>query len=238
MSDELDSLLPVVVDETNVCPYLPDQMARMPLRIPSLPVSPSFLDRILAEGYRRSGRFFYRTQCAKCQACEAIRLELAKFRPSRSQRRAEKLGDRELQFQVALPQLDAQRVLLFNKHRAMRNLDHGGPPIDSEDYEGFLLNSPASLLEISFWLANRLIAISITDVGEESLSAVYCFFDPDYSHLSPGTYAIMKQVELARKHGLKYVYLGLYVAENRHLNYKGRYLPHQRLQAGQWRDFT
>ena len=32
----------------------------------------------------------------------------------------------------------------------------------------------------------------------------------------------------------KYVYLGMYVAENRHLNYKARFMPQERFVNGCW----
>lgn len=236
--DSPHTFLQVVYDETDVCPYLPDQTARMPLEVPRQPLTPELFEELLASGYRRTGHFFYQTRCPRCQACEALRLDLEEFVPSRSQKRALKLGDKELEMRVSVPVVDDRRVELFNQHRASRDLDHGGPGIDYRDYEGFLLTSTVEVIELAFYHADRLVAVSITDVAAESLSAVYCYFDPEYSRLSPGTYAIMKQVELGRKYGLKQLYLGLYVEGNSHLNYKARYRPHQRLQDGSWRDFT
>jgi arginine-tRNA-protein transferase len=69
------------------------------------------------------------------------------------------------------------------------------------------------------------------------LSAVYTYFDPQFEKLSLGTYAILKQMQLAENTGRKYVYLGLYVAENQHLNYKARFTPQERLIDGRWVTF-
>lgn len=229
--------LRVVVDESDVCPYLPEQTSRMPLCLPVQAITPTRLDALLDAGYRRSGCFFYRTQCPRCTACEPLRLEVARFTPSRSQRRAQKLGQQCLEMCVAAPVIDDQRVLLFNRHRRDRRLDHGQPPATPSDYQAFLLSSPGQTLELSFWWEGQLIAISIMDVGQESLSAVYCFFDPRAARFSPGTYAILQQIEWARKHRMTWLYLGLYVSSNRHLNYKARYRPHQRRQQDRWKDF-
>ena len=114
---------------------------------------------------------------------------------------------------------------------------HGDVLADEHDYRSFLINSYCQVIELSFWYGETLIAISIADVGSSSLSAVYCFFAPEFSWMSPGTYAILKQIELAQTSRRRWIYLGMYVAANRHLKYKANYGPHQRLIGGQWLDF-
>ena len=81
-------------------------------------------------------------------------------------------------------------------------------------------------------------AISIVDIGRTSTSAVYTHFDPRASRYSLGTYAILRQIEWARENGRQYVYLGMFVADNQHLNYKARFLPQQRLIEGRWYEFN
>ncbi len=229
--------LRVVIDEPDVCPYLPEQTARLPLSLPARRVTPEQVDQLLASGYRRSGSFFYRTRCPNCSACVPLRVRPVDFRASRSQRRVWKRGLRELECRLGPAQVSPERVNLFNVHRSQRNLDHGNPPADQADYESFLLSAPLEVVELSFWYGDRLIAVSITDIGATSLSAVYCFFDPAASRFSPGTYAILTQIELGRRWQKKWVYLGFYVAQNRHLNYKARYLPHERRVHGVWKVF-
>ncbi len=229
--------LNVVSDDSDVCPYLPEQTARMPLCIPADGLSAEQFDKLLLAGFRRSGWFFYRTQCPNCCSCEPLRIEVANFKPSRSQRRAKSLGDLQLETQIAVPLLDERRLELFNRHRSERNLSHGDVPVGEAEYCSFLLNSYVEVAELSLWFEGKLIAVSITDVGHTGLSAVYCFFDPDFAWLSPGTYAILQQIELARKRDLRWLYLGMMVAENSHLKYKANYRPHERFIAGNWQLF-
>jgi arginine-tRNA-protein transferase len=209
----------------------------MPLSLPDGHVTGSQFDEILSAGYRRSGWFFYRTHCPACQACEPLRIEVANFDESRSMRRVRHLGDERLQIQVAAPVLDDERLRVFNAHRAGRKLDRGEPEADASDYSSFLLNAFCEVLELSFWDGDKLVAVSITDVGERSLSAVYCYFDPTYSWLSPGTYSILSQISLAKKDHYKWLYLGMFVADNAHLCYKARFGPHERLRGGKWQPF-
>ncbi len=209
----------------------------MPLHIPARGLTAEQFDLILEAGYRRSGWFFYRTQCPSCCACEPLRIEVERFNPTRSQRRAKSLGDRHLSTEVGPPMLDERRVELFNRHRQERDLGSEETRIEESEYRSFLLNSYAEVAELSLWLNDKLIAISITDVGKSSLSAVYCFFDPDCAWLSPGTYAILQQVGLARRLGYRWLYLGMMVAANKHLNYKAKFRPHERLITGRWQQF-
>lgn len=234
---EID-FLRVVSDEQELCSYLPQQTSRLPLQVPLGDLSAQQFDRLLEAGYRRSGWFFYRTQCPNCRACEPLRLEVNCFQPSRSQRRAQKRGAEHLRIEIAAPAVDTRRVELFNRHRVERGLSREGGVVGEHDYRSFLINSYTEVSELSLWVEDKLIGVSITDVGLTSLSAVYCFFDPDYEWLNPGTYAILQQIRLAQALGFRWLYLGLMVSANSHLQYKANYRPHQRLINGSWELFT
>jgi arginine-tRNA-protein transferase len=80
--------------------------------------------------------------------------------------------------------------------------------------------------------------VALVDRAEDALSAVYCYYDPTYGSLSLGTYSILKQIELCRSWGLRYLYLGLYIAGSEHMRYKARFLPHERLLDGRWTEFA
>ena len=90
---------------------------------------------------------------------------------------------------------------------------------------------------MSFLKDGNLLGVAIMDLGEDSINAVYTHFDQVAHRYSIGTLAILKQIELARVTARRFVYLGLYVADNSHLNYKARFRPQQRLVEGEWRSF-
>ncbi|MES9912586.1 MAG: arginyltransferase, partial [Candidatus Sedimenticola sp. 4PFRAG1] len=69
------------------------------------------------------------------------------------------------------------------------------------------------------------------------LSAVYTFFDPDYSGISPGVFSILWQVESAKQRGLPWLYLGYWVPGCRKMAYKTEYRPIQLFKQGKWRPF-
>jgi arginyl-tRNA--protein-N-Asp/Glu arginylyltransferase len=228
----------VVHDELQPCPYLEQRMSRLPLRIPARGLERSELEARLARGDRRQGLFLYRPACPGCVACEPIRLDLSQFAANRSQRRTLLRGDRELTVDLGEPVADPERVALYNRHKALRGLSAGQGEVDVRSYREFLAMTCCDTIEIRYRLEGKLIGVAIADRSSEALSAVYCYYEPTLERLSLGTYSILKQLELCRMWGLKYLYLGLYIAESVHMRYKARFLPHQRLLDGTWLDFT
>lgn len=225
----------VVYDEPEVCPYLEDRVARMPLHFPMEPIDPADSDALLEAGFRRSGRFLYRAHCGSCDACEAIRIDVREFTPNRSQQRAWIRGAKKISTAIGPPTSDGRHIELFNRHRNLRGLNRSGNDIDEAEYRMFLVDTCLDSIEFSYRFDNHLIGVAIADRGQNSLSAVYTFFDPDHASLSPGTYSIMKQIEYCREHGLQYLYLGYFVSGCQHMNYKKKFRPNQRLQQGVWK---
>jgi len=228
----------VVFDTPHPCSYLPDRTARLPYRHPIENLTPEQFDQRLAEGDRRSGVFLYRTQCPQCHACQPIRLDVAAFRPDSTQRRMLRRGDALLTAQIGPPIIDRSRVELFNLHRDVRGLSADDWPLDEHSYAEFLTDSCCETLELSYWHSDRLVAVAIADAGHESLSAVYCYYDPAFKLLSLGTYSVLRQVEFCRATSRRYLYLGFFIAESPHMSYKARFRPHQRLIDGLWSDFA
>jgi leucyl-tRNA---protein transferase len=228
---------PVLFDATHACAYLPGRLARLPYRRPPAPLSPEAFDQRLADGDRRSGIFLYRTACPACKACQPLRLDVAAFRPDATQRRIERRGDQLITVSIDKPGIDRSRLRLFNLHRDGRGLAAGDGPLDERAYADFLTDTCCQTLEFSYWHEDRLVAVAIADAGLESLSAVYCYYDPGFRRLSLGTYSILREVQYCRETARRYLYLGFYIAESPHMSYKARFRPHQRLIDGRWTPF-
>ncbi|MCA9715654.1 MAG: arginyltransferase [Myxococcales bacterium] len=228
----------LVHDEPTPCPYLDQQVARMPLRVPTRMLTGGEFDSRLTIGDRRQGVLLYRTSCPDCRACEPIRLDVERFRPGKTQRRVFRRAVGEVTVQLGPPQLSDEKVELYNRHKFGRGLNSDDKPIDHEGYRVFLVDSCCDSFEIRYRVGERLIGVAVTDRGADSLSAVYFYFDPAFEHLSPGVFSILTQVELCRRWGLRYLYLGLYIGGCASMAYKARYTPHERLVNGVWREFA
>lgn len=227
----------VILDEPEPCTYLADRVARQPLRMPLRALGPAELDARLEAGDRRYGRFLYHQRCPACRACEALRVDVPVFRPSRSQRRTKRVGDARFEVELGPPIVDAERVALFNEHESRRGLRRRAEELTIDAYERFLVDTCAEGVEIRYRVDGALAGVAVADKGRDALSAVYTYYDPDLEALSPGTYSILTQVELCREWGLRWLYLGLYVADCPELAYKARFRPHERRVAGAWRRF-
>ena len=227
----------LVHDELEPCPYIPGQIARMPLRWQLRRPSPDEFDVSLARGDRRIGRMLYQTTCPECTACEPLRLPVESFKPSRSQRKTVKKNT-DLRIEVGPARFSDEKLALYNRHKQERGLARHERRMNQRGYEGWFLNSCATTLEFRYLVEDRLIGLGIMDVGRLDTSSVYFFFDPDESRRSLGTYSVLVEMNWQKERSGRYHYLGLYVEQCQHLVYKARYFPHERRVGGEWKPFS
>ncbi len=224
----------VVWDEPEPCPYRPGETARFPMRVPPRRLTPAELDAQLEAGDRRSGRMLYTPTCPACSACEPIRVSIPEFAPNKSQRRVWQRNQAELTVMVGPPKVDAERIALYNRHKSERGLSRSGLDISPTAYKQWLVDSNCDTREITYSLGERLLAVSVLDVGAEAASSVYVYFDPDESKRALGVYSALVEIAWLRSQGKRWYYLGLYVADCRHLAYKSDYRPNERRVGGRW----
>lgn len=228
----------LVYDGSQSCPYLPGQVARMPLYRQLRRLTLAEADARFANAERRVGVCLYATACARCKACEGLRIPVDGFKPSKSQRRAwnrwEKAGGR-VAFGPAT--YSPEKLALFNRHKVERGLSTDDEQMTEAGYVGWLVHSCFQTMEMRYYLDERLVGVGIVDLGKASLSSVYFYFDPDpeLSRYSLGTLSVLQELDVCRRTGRAWLYLGLYVADCSHLNYKAAYTPHERLFDGDWR---
>lgn len=219
------------------CGYWPERVARDLVLDPADPMLPSLYGSALAMGFRRSGNHVYRPHCAGCRACTPVRIPIARFVPSRSQRRC-LARNSDLRVQVVPALRTEESFSLYQRYVGTRHAGGGMDNPSHEDFDGFLACSWSPTVFLEMRLRDCLLAVAVTDALPNALSAVYTFFAPEHAARSLGTFAILAQIEQARREGLEHLYLGFWLDAHPKMHYKKRFQPLEYLAAGQWQDFS
>lgn len=219
------------------CSYLPGLEARSQVATPAMLINASVYSELIRHGFRRSGTFTYRPHCDACQQCTPARLVVAEFRPNRSQRRSWK-QHQDLTVTVLPLQDKPEYFDLYLRYQETRHTDGSMNDSDPEQYRNFLLQSNVESVLVEFRQGSILRMVSIIDVLDDGLSAVYTFYDTTLKQASFGTFNVLWQIELCRKLNLPYLYLGYWIAGSRKMAYKANFQPLQGLQNNQWQLIT
>jgi leucyl-tRNA---protein transferase len=229
-----------IVAPSSLCSYLPGETARFEYGFEAELTAGEYMS-LIERGWRRFGRTLFRPRCRACSACQSLRVDVARFEPDRSQRRAWKTNEGQVQIQMGKPSFCAAKFELYHRYHAYQSQTKDWPAHEREDllaYAESFLDNPFPTEEWCYFLDDQLIGVGFVDPLPAGLSAIYCYYDPELRHRSLGTFNVLCQIEEARKRGLPHVYLGYYVAGCGSLRYKARFARNEVVGVdGIWREF-
>lgn len=218
----------------DVCPYLPGRKEQKLVTLLHQGDHAGFA-KLSNKGFRRSHDAAYVPACAGCQACKALRVRVADFRPNKTQRRVLRAHD-DLRLTLAKPPLSADHWRLFQAYVQGRHGDGSMASMTSRDFTAMVSDSPVKteLLEWRLDDEGPLIAACLTDFLPDGPSAVYSYFSLDKAYPSLGTFIILALIELAAKAGLPFVHLGYWVEGSAKMDYKANFRPAEICTNGTW----
>jgi arginine-tRNA-protein transferase len=228
------------------CPYLPGQEERKVFTHLVGERAPELNNLLTHGGFRRSQSIAYRPACERCRACVSVRVIVNEFRPTRNMRRVlDRNCDLTGEMRVAVP--TSEQYSVFRAYLDARHYDGGMADMTVLDYAMMVEDSHVQTRLIEYRRCDaeagayasgarkgELLAVALTDVLKDGLSMVYSFYEPEPEHRSLGTFMILDHIARARRMGLAYVYLGYWVRGSRKMDYKGRFLPQERLAPEGW----
>ena len=179
------------------------------------------MDELWSAGWWYLGPVFFRRACiewgGRLAPLQHLRLELARFRPSASQRRILR-RNADLDLRIRPAEVDDERRELFERHK-VRFRD--GVPNELGDFLGPApAKNPVPALEFGVYRGKRLIAASYLARGSRSVASLYCVFDPAESARSLGIHTMLQEMAWAREQGCRLYYPGYALLEPSPMDYK------------------
>ncbi|MEN9062962.1 MULTISPECIES: arginyltransferase [Ponticoccus] len=217
------------------CPYLEGRMERKLFTALQGDGAQRLNDSLSKQGFRRSQNVLYRPSCADCAACLSARIDVSRFDPTRSQRRAMKRNAR-FERRATSPWATEEQYSLFRRYLDRRHADGGMADMDVFEFAAMIEETPirSRVIEYLDRESDDLIAVCLTDMLDDGLSMVYSFYEPELASRSLGTWMILDHVQIAREAGLPYVYLGYWVPGSDKMGYKAQFSGLEIYRKGVW----
>jgi arginine-tRNA-protein transferase len=192
----------------------------------------------MLQGWRRFGGMLFRPRCQGCRACQALRVDVAAFRPNRSQRRVIRANRGAVLLRIGPPTVSRAKLQLYDRYHLHQADVKGWPEHPAKDpasYRESFVHNPPFTEEWCYYLDHQLVGVGYVDDLPGGLSAIYFFYEPELRRLGLGTWNVLTVLEEAARRGRRHVYLGYFVPGCPSLEYKANFRPNEILQAdGSW----
>ncbi len=210
------------------CSYLPAERARMGVKL-FAEIDGAHYAELLARGWRRQGRSFFRSECPACKKCRSLRVDVRAFQPTKSQRRCLK-RNAHIAVAVRPAGASAEHADLYNRWHADMHRRRGweGDRTTVEEYRDNLVGPGYEFArEFAYYDGDTLVGVGLVDAVPGALNSIYFFHDPAWRPLGPGTFSALSEIRHAQETGRDWVYLGYWIPENASMAYKNRFGPHE-----------
>jgi arginine-tRNA-protein transferase len=232
LQETLDRVAYPLGHHSHLCGYFKDREATDQAWL-AHQLDPELYTKLMDLRFRRSGQIIYRPTCESCDLCIPIRIPVAEFKPSRSQRKAIS-RNRDVSVTMGKPELTAEKHAVYESYL---DSQHGQTPQGSnlESMRDFLYSSCVDTVEVCYRDANdTLLGASILDVSKNAISSVYHYFNPEHAKRSMGVFSALSEIQLTNELGRDWYYLGFWIKDCAAMDYKHDYQPNEKLIDGKW----
>jgi leucyl-tRNA---protein transferase len=239
MSIERRNFPQFFITAPNPCPYISGKQERKVFTHLLGPDAKHLNSQLSQGGFRRSQNIAYRPACDNCKACVSVRVPVKIFDWTRGFRKTLNRNV-DIASSVSAAKATSEHYSLFRHYIDHRHSDGGMADMTVLDFAAMVDETvvDSRIIEYRFPTEyqpeGELIAAVLADVLDDGISLIYSFYDPTLSARSLGTFVILDMIRRAERMGLPYVYLGFWVSGSHKMNYKGRFLPQERLGPEGW----
>ncbi|MCT7561905.1 arginyltransferase [Aliarcobacter butzleri] len=187
---------------------------------------------MLERGWRRFGRMHFVPECRSCTKCVSMRIDVNNYKFSKSEKRVIS-KNQDTKLYIRPPSVTMEHLSLYDKYHKFMNdkKDWTYSPIDVDDYvRSYVESSENFAKEFLYMRDDKLIGVALVDILPKAISAIYCYYDHDYSEFSIGKFSILAQIKIAKELNIPYIYLGYWIKDHFSMGYKEKYSPFEVLK--------
>jgi arginyl-tRNA--protein-N-Asp/Glu arginylyltransferase len=189
-------------------------------------LSPKDLDQYLERGWFRMVQTVFTCQFLFFEGAIFstiwIRRNLKNLAFTKSQRKLIQRNKNQFSFEFGPLNIDRNKETLFHKYRksfkGSTYLSLSSSLFEPFELAKVLFNS----YECRVYDGDKLIALSIFDLGNKSLASIIGIYDPDYKAHSLGLFTMFLEMEFGKSQGFEFYYPGYIIPPNTRFNYKLR----------------
>ena len=215
------------------CPYINGQKEHLLFTDLTKFVNKKTLEELVIKGFRRSENIFYKPNSKTCNSCISTRVQIKKFKHSSSFKRIDKIN-KDLTIKIRKPKSKLSHFKLFKTYLKFRHTNGEMKQMTYLDFRTMIEISPVKTKILEIYYKKELVGAILFDIYQNSLSAIYSFFNPQYKKRSLGTFLILKLIDFAQSINKKYLYLGYYVEKCKKMSYKIKFKPIEILTNNKW----
>ncbi|MGE4313081.1 MAG: hypothetical protein AB7E85_02260 [Pseudobdellovibrionaceae bacterium] len=211
---------------------------------------PEFLERntlrygrfqLYRMGMIANGLYAAAPQCDPCNACVPLRINSAKFEPSKSQMRL--ITERRKRFAVYVESTERDgrtnhaHYALHTRYLQARHPESGMRQASEQDFYRNANGLTHRLCIHDTENNNRLVGLATFDVLRNEACFHYLSYDPDYMSFSLGKYGWLSLIDHCMNEGIKHMYVGSWVDGSPKLDYKKNFGGLETFDGDKWVDF-